>query len=100
MSSSTKDQPRPGNDDRILTPEEVAEWLKVSVQWVQDHSNGHRGIQIPSLKFGGIAGSGSPKSRSGSPGSPVSARAACRPATVEHATVAGRSRASILPGRP
>ena len=39
-------------EESLLTMEELAEWLKVPRDWVRDHSNGHRGVQIPSIKIG------------------------------------------------
>ena len=42
---------RPGDED-VLTPEEVADWLKVKVRWVHAHSNGGRRPQLPSFKTG------------------------------------------------
>jgi excisionase family DNA binding protein len=39
------------NDDDILTPQEVAEWLKVSKFWIRDHCTRAKPL-IPHRKFG------------------------------------------------
>jgi excisionase family DNA binding protein len=38
--------------DRLLTVEEVAEWLKVEPAWVRAHANGNRQPRLPSMKMG------------------------------------------------
>jgi len=38
--------------NEIMEAEEVAELLRVSVDWVYSHSNGNRHPQLPSKKFG------------------------------------------------
>jgi excisionase family DNA binding protein len=37
---------------RLLTPKEVAEWLAVSPAWVLDHASGRRRPHLPSVKLG------------------------------------------------
>jgi len=37
--------------EKLLTPREVASWLDVSVDWVQDHAT-TKEPQIPSLRIG------------------------------------------------
>jgi excisionase family DNA binding protein len=38
--------------ERLLTVEEVAEWLKVEPSWVRAHANGNRRPLLPSIKIG------------------------------------------------
>jgi excisionase family DNA binding protein len=38
--------------ERLLTPKEVAEWLRVSVSWVLDHALRRRRPYLPSFKLG------------------------------------------------
>jgi hypothetical protein len=38
--------------EELLTPEEVATWLRVSPAWVRAHANGNRQPKLPSLKVG------------------------------------------------
>ena len=38
--------------ERLLTVEEVAEWLKVEPAWVRAHASGNRLPMLPSLKMG------------------------------------------------
>ena len=40
------------NDDSTLTPQEVAQWLRVSLGWVRAHASGQRRPHLPSEKFG------------------------------------------------
>ena len=38
--------------ESLLTPEDVATWLKVKPAWVRAHANGNRKPELPSLKMG------------------------------------------------
>lgn len=38
--------------EELLTPEDVATWLKVKPAWVRAHANGNRKPELPSLKMG------------------------------------------------
>jgi hypothetical protein len=38
--------------EELLTPEEVATWLRVKPAWVRAHANGNRKPKLPSLKMG------------------------------------------------
>jgi hypothetical protein len=38
--------------EELLTPEDVATWLRVKPAWVRAHANGNRKPQLPSLKMG------------------------------------------------
>lgn len=40
------------NVERLLTTEEVADYLRVPASWVRDHSNGKRQPALPSIKIG------------------------------------------------
>jgi predicted DNA-binding transcriptional regulator AlpA len=40
--------------ERLLTPQEVAAWLRVSVSWVLDHALGRRRPCPPSVKLGKV----------------------------------------------
>lgn len=42
----------PGAAPRLLTAREVAAILRVSVQWVRDHSNGKCSVVIPHVRLG------------------------------------------------
>lgn len=37
---------------RLLTPRQVAEWLRVSVAWVSSHARGKHRPVLPSVKMG------------------------------------------------
>jgi hypothetical protein len=39
-------------DVRLVTPKEVAAYLRVPITWVREHSNGRRRPQIPGFKLG------------------------------------------------
>jgi len=39
-------------EKQLLTPEEVAAYLGVTLNWVYDHSTGRRPPEIPSFKLG------------------------------------------------
>jgi predicted DNA-binding transcriptional regulator AlpA len=41
--------------DRLLTPQEVADWLQVSVDWVWDHSS-RKTPHLPVIRLGGGPG--------------------------------------------
>jgi hypothetical protein len=38
--------------EELLTPEDVASWLRVKPAWVRAHANGNRKPELPSLKMG------------------------------------------------
>lgn len=38
--------------ERLMTPQQVGEWLGVSAGWVLDHASGRRRPHLPSLKLG------------------------------------------------
>jgi excisionase family DNA binding protein len=38
--------------ERLLTADEVAEWLRVSRQWVYDHTSGKRRPSLPYVSLG------------------------------------------------
>jgi excisionase family DNA binding protein len=40
--------------EELLTPKEVADWLRVSVAWVLDHASGRRRPELPSSKLGKV----------------------------------------------
>jgi len=42
---------RPGPRRRLLTPNEVAEWLGVSAAWVRDHAT-RKKPKLPSVRLG------------------------------------------------
>jgi hypothetical protein len=44
--------PDNGPTEDLLTPEEVATWLRVKPAWVRAHANGNRKPKLPSLKVG------------------------------------------------
>jgi excisionase family DNA binding protein len=40
------------NPERLLTVQEVADWLRVKPAWVRAHANGNRKPKLPSVKLG------------------------------------------------
>jgi helix-turn-helix protein len=50
--ASTAESVTPGRAEKLLTVEEVAEWLRVTPAWIRAHSNGNRKPKLPSLKMG------------------------------------------------
>lgn len=40
------------SEEKLLTVEEVAAWLRVKPSWVRAHANGNRRPQIRSVKLG------------------------------------------------
>lgn len=38
--------------EKLLTVDEVAEWLRVGKDWVRQHANGHRNPVLQSVKIG------------------------------------------------
>jgi hypothetical protein len=38
--------------EELLTPEDIATWLRVKPAWVRAHANGNRKPKLPSLKMG------------------------------------------------
>jgi len=38
--------------EELLTPKEVADWLRVKPGWVTAHANGSRAPRLPSVKIG------------------------------------------------
>lgn len=43
---------------RLLSVDEVAEWLGVSTVWVRDHAAGRRRPKLPAVKLGQDGGKG------------------------------------------
>jgi hypothetical protein len=44
--------PEHASTEELLTPEDVATWLRVKPAWVRAHANGNRKPELPSLKMG------------------------------------------------
>ena len=40
--------------EKLLTPQQIPEWLHVSPAWVLDHASGRRRPRLPSVKLGKV----------------------------------------------